>query len=243
MNIPFLQWPAIAFWASIVFGASGALSGAVIEMITAYGRIRFPSLTETAEGHQARVIVLAFMMLTTPFLAAVAYKTRVYMGKNCKKALQAQQKIISILNPINLVSCAVLPVSYVLSIYIQHHLHPVLSNISVILFMLSHLGFQLTTDMIYAVTTDTMIKIAWVTDIILTSIFGASVFFKLLTFLTSSKTIHSLFAILQLGFVIMGFFKLIFTGIVVIGARFIDSNFDIFKKQKQTIFDESFGMV
>ncbi|EAX93742.1 hypothetical protein TVAG_455120 [Trichomonas vaginalis G3] len=243
INLPFLKWPAVAFWLSIVFGASGILSGFAVTLIASYLDYTLPSVTDAIDDDNSRIIVLIFMGLTAPFLIGASYKTRTFIGKSSKKALQAQLKIISILDPIHLVSCIVMPASYILMYLIGWEKHPVLHNILISAFSVSQLGFQVTTDMIYAVSTDTMIKVAWVTDIIHASFFCGAVLFKFLNIVTKdSDFCHSIFVVCQLVIFILGFFKLIFTGIVVLGARFIDSNFEILKKEKQTIFDENYGM-
>jgi hypothetical protein len=236
------RWPSIAFWITIVAQVAGLFASNTLYIIKMR---RFPSIVQTASNSFSGPVFKAFTMIAAPFLAVVCYKTTRFIQKIIKvtrnkrtdtETLSKTSKII-LLYYGHVASSTILPVALITFAFTK-------SVFLCVLFFISLFAFHLTSDLIYAICTDTMIRFAWISNLVVAGLSVVIVFGRFIAFVSgNSKFVTQLSNVAMTLFVSISFFRFIFTGILVLGARFIDSSIDVFKKEKQTIVDESYGLV
>ena len=229
-----IGFPQIAFWLSIVAGDAGLLSSILIYILTD-SKHQIPTVYQTITSSIPYKTFLIFGLIAIPCISIVSYRTHQFIQKTIKMAVKNQNKLVSQLYLGNQIACVLLPLSYALLVFFK-------SNFFLHLFVISFIAFHVTTDMLYARCMDTMIRIAWLSNLGIGILYALFFVLQFLRLITKSRTIQILANwSLQLSYFIC-FMKLIFTGILVLGARFIDTDIEMFKKEKQTIFDESYGL-
>ena len=229
-----IGFPQITFWLSIVAGDAGLLSSILIFILTD-SKHQIPTVYQALTSKISYRTFLIFGLICIPCIATVAYRTHQFIQKTIKMAVKNQNKLVSQLYLGNQIACVLLPLSYTLLVFFK-------SNFFLHLFVLSFIAFHVTTDMLYAICMDTMIRIAWYSNLAIGSLYVLFYVLQFLRLITKSRGIQILANwSLQASYFVC-FMKIIFTGILVLGARFIDTDIEMFKKEKQTIFDESYGL-
>ena len=226
------RWPSIAFWLSIIAGVSGLFAGDVLYIIRMK---RFPSVMEITTNISSATVFKIFVTIAAPFLGVVCYRTTLFMQKTIKISPSKNSSNVSLMMYGHIASSVLLPLSYFLFVYMK-------SLFLCMIFFVSLFAFHLTIDLIYAICTGSMIRIAWITNLCIGGSFGSIIVFRFLALITGWGFLTQLSNIAMTATISIAFFKIIFTGIIVLGARFIDTTVDMFKKEKQTIIDESYGM-
>ena len=232
MNV--FRWPAIAFWLAIIAGDAGELSALLLFYITD-SRHHFPTFVNSFKTSVSYKTFRLFGFIALPFFATVCYKTYQFIQKTIKITVKDQNKLVNQVGIINAVVCFLTPAVFALSLFIK-------STIVIHIFVISFIIFHVTTDILYAICMDQMIKIAWNSNLALAITYSLFYILQILRLLFKSNILNNIsYFAFELCYFIC-FMKLLFTGVLVLGARFIDTNVEFLQKEKQTIFDENYGL-
>ena len=228
------------FWICIFSGVTGLFSSSFIYIATTKDSLIFPNITQILNWKFSRKPFIVFETVANVSLYFIAFYTMKFFAKAPKGKSRDSRRQMKFLYPCHIIVTLALPLSHTCILLFRPLIYPRFHNAALFIFVASLILFHVITDLFYAASTDSIIKYAWYTDI-LCAIGWVIAFFLQIIDHNFESNYCFIFQNLFIFFLITsGFLKLIFTGIFVLGARFVTSTAGLFKKEKQTIFADNY---
>ena len=238
MSFPKLS--SICFWICIFSGVTGVVSSTFIYIATRNDPNFFPSFTQILNWKLSRKPFIIFESVSCITLFFVSFSSLKHYSRSLRSGSRAARKKLRFLYPCLAATSLILPISHAFLIYLHPLISPTFHEMAFYGFYLSFIIFHIVNDLLYAVSTDSMMTAAWGTDLICILIAIITFLLKTISGITGISFGFSFKNFLTFCLICSCFLKLIFTGITVIGTEFVSNTANLFQRKKQTIFKENF---